>query len=98
MIQSTAPKRFEILKLSKSESVPKEQSSELSKRDIIAKRAAKEFKSGMIVNLGVGIPTLSANYVPSDIGVTLHCENGLLGTGPYPESETVADPDLINAG
>ena len=66
-------------------------------KDQIAQRIAKELKDGYYVNLGIGIPTLVANYIPQDINVAFQSENGIIGMGPFPTKSQV-DPDLINAG
>jgi len=69
----------------------------MNPKEIIARRVAKEFKDGDVVNLGIGLPTLVANYIPQDIELILHSENGFVGIGPAPK-EGEEEKDLVNAG
>jgi 3-oxoacid CoA-transferase subunit B len=69
----------------------------MDRRERIVRRIARDLRDGDYVNLGIGMPTMVANYLPAGIEITLHSENGMLGVGPYP-LESEIDPDLINAG
>ncbi len=67
-------------------------------RELIALRVARELSDGMTVNLGIGLPTLVANFIPADVHITLHAENGILGYGGIVTDDAAFDQDLINAG
>ena len=69
----------------------------MNPKEIIARRVAKEFKDGDVVNLGIGLPTMVANYIPEDVELILHSENGFVGIGPAP-AEGEEEKDLVNAG
>lgn len=98
IVPATAAKKAEVVKLAEAKSGPRSSGPPDDSRHRIAKRAAAELQDGYYVNLGVGIPTLAASYVPEDRTVWLQSENGILGMGPYPASAEAADPDLVNAG
>jgi len=98
IVQAKSPKKIERLTTSDMEA-KKEDEKDRKKREMMAKRAAKELEEGMAVNLGIGIPTLVSNFLPEGLkkSIMLQSENGLLGMGPYPTKAKV-NPDLINAG
>jgi len=101
IIQATMnDKPIERLRLSEAETDDNDGSKKVVKggRGRIMRRAAKEFKDGMYVNLGIGMPTMASNYIPAGVHIELQAENGLMGIGPYPASEKEADADYINAG
>lgn len=99
IIQSTAKKHIEVLKISNPATSEKSKSpSSRDPREIIARRAALELKTGSYCNLGVGLPTLIPGFLADGVEVILESENGILGLGPYPSSEAEASPDLVNAG
>jgi 3-oxoacid CoA-transferase len=98
IVRSQFEKRIERLKLTKPDAGMGARLSPAAQlRERIVRRVACEYKDGMNVNLGIGIPVLSSNYIPNDITVHLQSENGILGLGPFPE-EFEVDADLINAG
>lgn len=97
IIKSKFEKRIERLQVRKPEGTPTKDSKAARMRERIVRRAAFEYKDGMNINLGIGIPVLSSNFIPNDITVHLQSENGILGLGPFPE-EFQIDADLINAG
>lgn len=101
IVPATQPKHIELRRTRPAEdgnkpAAPKA-ASELSNRERIACRAAKELRNGYYVNLGVGMPTLTPSFLPPEVKVWIQSENGILGMGPYPTEEEV-DPDIINAG
>lgn len=106
IVPATAEKNIEILKTQESLASPPGSPSSTSssasaaqtRRDRIAKRAAKELKEGFYVNLGVGLPTLAPSFLPKGANVWLQSENGILGMGPYPATAADADADIVNAG
>lgn len=99
IVPATADKHAEVIKLAEPETPPEyEFITPMDSRTRIAKRAARELRDGYYVNLGVGIPTLAASYVPENATVWLQSENGILGMGPYPATEDDVDVDLVNAG
>lgn len=99
IIRSKFEKRIERLQVTRTNNgqPAKEQSKAAKLRERIVRRAAAEYKDGMNINLGIGIPVLSSNFIPKEITVHLQSENGILGLGPFPEEHQV-DADLINAG
>jgi 3-oxoacid CoA-transferase len=97
IVKSRFEKRIERLQIRKPANSPTKDSPAAKMRERIVRRAAIEFKNGMNINLGIGIPVLSSNFIPNDITVHLQSENGILGLGPFPE-EFQVDADLINAG
>ncbi|CAI6336738.1 unnamed protein product [Periconia digitata] len=102
IVPATSPKHIEIKKLrnpsqDSTTTSSKPSNDAAARRDRIARRAAKELKQGYYVNLGVGIPTMAAAFVPPSTKVWLQSENGILGMGPHP-TESEVDPDIINAG
>jgi 3-oxoacid CoA-transferase len=103
IVPATVEKKLEIKKTRPASPAGDEthagdsKSDALVRRDRIARRAAKELKHGMYVNLGVGMPTLAPSFLPEDVKVWIQSENGILGMGAYPTEDEV-DPDIINAG
>ena len=99
VIQATInEKPIERLRLQDPDTTTKRSGVVKGARGRIMRRAAKEFRTGMYVNLGIGIPTMASNYIPEGVTIELQAENGLMGIGPYPATENDADADYINAG
>ncbi|WFD36280.1 3-oxoacid CoA-transferase [Malassezia cuniculi] len=97
IVKATEPKVVEIKRLRQKETdAPK--TPDLVRRERIVSRAARELKDGMYVNLGIGMPDMVPSYLPDGVSVKLHGENGLLGVGPYPDTDADVDPDTTNAG
>ena len=91
-------RRIERLRLKPKSSATGSESADDDTRNRIIRRAAREFRDGMYVNLGIGMPMLASNYIPEGMTVHMQSENGVLGLAGYPATEREADPDLINAG
>jgi len=97
VVSEVTEKRIERLRLQQQQGSSAEDDAD-PLRAKLARRAAREFRDGDYANLGIGVPSLAANYIPPHVRVMLQSENGLLGMGAYPASRDAADPELINAG
>lgn len=96
VVRATEPKVVEVKRLRQKDDGSK--GTGLGRRELIVSRAARELSDGMYVNLGIGMPDMVPSYLPDGVSVKLQGENGLLGVGPYPETDADVDPDTTNAG